>query len=214
MAARSGPTPEPSREQFLAALHDRLVERVRSDDGKGCLVELACGSGPLTLLLAAARPDLQIIGLDPSTDRLRKATEAATHMAVTDRVRFERADFSVLPLSDGTASIVVGAGVFGAAVNPRAVAAEVHRVLAPGGVAVLVEDVAEAGNAAHRGTLLPSLSRPGRDEDAVRDVIARSPFRADAAFTRLPVGGDDSFLEITLKRPVPPPREPTSWRLS
>lgn len=214
MAARSGSSPEPTRRELLAALHDRLVERVRSVEGGERLVELACGSGTLTLRLADARTDLEIIGMDPSTDRLRKATEATTHMGVTDRVRFERADLSTLPLSDGTASILVAAGVLGAASNPFALASEIHRVLAVGGVAFLVEDVPEAGTTNRRGTLLPSLSRPGRDEEAVRSVVARSPFRSDATFTRLPLGDYGSFLELVLKRPPPPERAPTTWRLS
>lgn len=212
MGEPAGPTPEPTRADLLAALHDRLVERVRSVKGGQCLVELACGSGTLTLRLAAARPDLEVIGLDASTDHLRKATEAATHIALTDRVRFERADYSVLPLSDGTVSIFVAAGVLGTAVNPRAVASEIHRVLAHDGVAILVEDVPEAGTESRGGTLLPSLSRPGRDDEAIRDVIARSPFSGDATFALQPLGSHGSFLEITLTRPSPPERKPTSWR--
>lgn len=214
MASRSGPTPEPSREELRAALHERLVDRIRSVKGGGCLIHLACGSGTFTLHIAEARPDLEILGLDTSTDRLRKATEAATRMAATGRVRFERADFSVLPLPDRTASILVAVGVLGAAVNPRAVVSEIHRVLANDGTAILMEDVPEGGSQAHRGTLLPSLGRLGRDEKAIRELVARSPFHTDATFTRQPLGGDRSFLEITLERPAPPPRDPTSWRSS
>jgi SAM-dependent methyltransferase len=212
MTTRSGPTPEPSREELRAALHERLVDRIRSVKGGGRLIQLACGSGTLTLHIAEARPDLEILGLDTSTDRLRMATEAAIRVAASGRVRFERADFSVLPLPDRTASILVAVGVLGAAVNPRAVASEIHRVLANDGVALLVEDVPEGGGGGRRGTLLPSLGRPGRDEEAIHQVIAGSSFRDDATFTRQPLGEDRSFLEITLKRPAPPPREPTSWR--
>jgi ubiquinone/menaquinone biosynthesis C-methylase UbiE len=198
---------------MVAAIHDRLAERAHGVGAGRSLLELGCGSGALTLRLAEACPDLRIVAIDPSTDRLRKGWEAATAMELGDRVRFERADLGCLPIPDGTMSMVIAARVLGPASNPSAVLSEIHRAVEFGGSAFIIEDVPESGaTAARRGTLLPSLNRMGRDEEALRGVILRSPFRKNAKLARRAVGAAGSFLEIELHRPEPPERPPTSWR--
>ena len=213
MVGSRGSSPEPSRAHNTGAIQDRLVEYVGSIPAGLHLAELGCGSGVLTLRIAEARPDLQIVAIDPSTDRLRKATEEATHLEVGGRVRFERAELSCLPVSDGSVDRIVASRVLGPASNPSSLLAEIHRCLAFGGAAFIVEDVPESGaGTVHRGTLLPSLNRPGRDEESLRASISRSPFKKDAKLTRRPAGSGGSLLEIELRRPEPPERPPTTWR--
>lgn len=212
MSVRSASSPESDR-SLVAAFHDRLLETVRSLPTGGDLIELGCGSGTLTVRLADARSDLRIMGIDSSTDRLRRATQVVTEVGLADRIRFERADPATLPLPDHAASIVVAAGCLGAVSNPHALLSEIHRVLRPGGTAVLVDDVPEAGPRTRQGTLVPPLARPTHDEDALQSVVRRSPFKDQSKTSRHAYAGG-TFLELILTRPVPPERAPTAWRLS
>ena len=214
MARRSDADRDEPRRRVAAALHDRLVARVREAGDLDRLVELCCGSGLLTLQLAESHPDTKITGLDSSTDHLRKATAAATELQIIDRVDFERTDLVTLPLPDATADLIVGARALTRTSNPRVLLSEISRILRPGARAILVDDIPETGHTgSRRGTLLPSLSRPGTDEETLRTLINTSALKDHIHFARHPYPPDGSFLELTLNRPVPPKRERTSWRM-
>ena len=212
MPSRSASSPEPQR-LLLAAFHDRLLLQVRSLPAGGDLIELGCGSGTLTVRLADTRSDIQITGIDSSTDRLRRGTQVVAELGLAGRIRFERADLATLPLSDQGASIIVAAGALGAVSNPHALFSELHRVMCHGGTAILVDDIPEAGQRPRKGTMVPPLSRPTQDEDSLRAALKRSPFKDHATVTRHPYESG-TFLELLLKRPVPPEPERTKWRLS
>jgi len=212
-ARRSDPDATENRRRLVAALHDHLVAHINEAPNVDVLVELGCGSGVLTLMLARARPETRIIGMDPSTDRLRKAAAAAADLGVLGRVEFERADLVTLPLPDGATSLLVGAEVLTRSSNGRVLISEIARILRPGGSAVLLETAPLPGSSTSRkGTLVPSLQRPGADEGALRSLIENSPLKGQGTLTRHSCGPDESFLEISLTRAIPPERKPTSWR--
>lgn len=198
-----------------AALHDHLLACVREASHVLRVVELGCGSGVLSLRLAELRPDLEVVGLDQSTDMIRIAVQAAAEAGLSARVRFERAELNFLPLSDAWAPLLVGAGVLAALPAPQRLLAEVQRLLVPGGQAILVEDIPPSGTSRGRtGSLVPSLVRPGRDEEELRRLITSSPIGTAATFERQRAPEDRTFLVVTLTRPKPPERQNTSWRLS
>lgn len=70
------PTWDPGQYEKFATLRDRpfldLLSRVRADDPE-LVVDLGCGNGPLTLLMADRWPDARIVGIDSSPEMIDRA---------------------------------------------------------------------------------------------------------------------------------------------
>lgn len=58
-------------EPSIAPLHRRIGAEVPIEEGR--LLDIGCGPGRLDRLLAAARPELQVVGLDTSAGMIRQA---------------------------------------------------------------------------------------------------------------------------------------------
>jgi SAM-dependent methyltransferase len=109
-----------------------VVERAAPAPGER-VVDVGCGTGNAALL--AAERGARVIGVDPSPRLLEVAAEEAAARGLD--ATFAAGDAAGLPLADGEADLVLS--VFGAifAPDPEAAAAEMARVLAPGGRIVL-----------------------------------------------------------------------------
>jgi len=101
----------------------------------GLVVHLGCGDGRLT---AALRKDdgYMVQGLDSHADRVHQAREHVQSLGIYGPVSIERFDGARLPYIDNLVNLVVvsGSGV-------RVSADEVARVLAPGGTALVQQDL-------------------------------------------------------------------------
>lgn len=98
------------------------------------VLDLGCGTGNAALLAAAHSP--HVIGVDPAA-RLLEVARARAKAAGDGTTRFLTGRAEELPL--GEAEIDVALSVFGVilAADPKAVAAELSRVLAPQGRIIL-----------------------------------------------------------------------------
>ncbi len=110
-------------------------------DGTGRLLDVGCGPGSLTLLLA---PYLaEVVGVDADADMLDRAREQARRAGVTDAswhlLRAEQ-----LPAGLGAFRLVTFAQSFHWFDRPR-VAAAVRGMLGPGGACVLVHATTDRG---------------------------------------------------------------------
>ncbi|HZE49212.1 MAG TPA: methyltransferase domain-containing protein, partial [Jatrophihabitantaceae bacterium] len=111
-------------EVVIAAARVRAGERV---------LDVGCGTGNAALL--AAQAGAQVVGVDPAARLLDVARDraAAEQLAVT----FLPGDAAAIPLEDSSADAVVSVFAVIFAPDPEAAAAEMARVLAPGGRIVL-----------------------------------------------------------------------------
>ncbi len=114
--------------------------------GEALVVDLACGTGDLTLALAACYPSAAVVGLDLNAEMLaiarRRARAEAAGAAVAGGaggVQFIEGDMQALPFADGSVAIVTGGYALRNAPDLAATLSEIRRVLAPGGAAAFLE---------------------------------------------------------------------------
>jgi SAM-dependent methyltransferase len=108
---------------------------------RGPVLEIACGTGRLVALTAAARPEVRVVGVDISTSSLRLASRLKAAMRV-ENVSLTQGNLFALPYADDAFDLVFSEGViqhFAPDGNPsrHAALAEMMRVLKPGGRLVI-----------------------------------------------------------------------------
>mmetsp|Transcript_11014 Transcript_11014/g.35014 ORF Transcript_11014/g.35014 Transcript_11014/m.35014 type:complete len:267 (+) Transcript_11014:952-1752(+) len=84
--------------QARALLEGRQTAAVPSSDAEPLVIDLGCGKGDFTLLLAAAMPQLRVLGIDANADAVAYASQRAlaagltnTCFRVADAASFEAA---------------------------------------------------------------------------------------------------------------------------
>ena len=107
-------------------------------------VDLACGTGDLTLLLAERYPRGIVVGLDITTPMLDLATRRNTF----SNVCFIAGDMGSLPLAPGSVDILTGGYALRNAPDLGTALDEIRRVLKPGGVAAFLDFSKPAGRLA------------------------------------------------------------------
>ena len=122
--------------EWLPAV-DGLVERLESGIR---VLDVGCGLGVPTIMLAEAFPSSTFVGVDYHEESIRLATSAAAEAGVSERVRFEVADGTSYAGSYDLVLFFDAVHDFG---DPVGALAHARSVLAPGGLTVAVEPYAE-----------------------------------------------------------------------
>lgn len=152
----------------LPRAHRTLVERAGLADGQQVL-EIGCGTGNLAIRAKRAHPGVELVGSDPDPLALARARRKARGV---EGIRFEHGYAQRLPYPDATFDRVLSAFMLHHLDHDTkaATAAEVTRVLRPGGSLHLV-DFAEDAHGAH-GFLARRVPRSGHHlaEGAGEDI--------------------------------------------
>lgn len=119
------------RERALVAL---LAAEGFADLDQVTVLDVGCGMGDdLRQMLRYGARSEHLVGVDVLSDRLSRARDLSPHL------RFELIDGGALPFASGTFDLVMQSTVFSSIVDPHVqerLAAEMLRVLAPGGAIV------------------------------------------------------------------------------
>lgn len=144
-------TYRPIHNAVLGRIGDLRPERV---------LDLGCGTGQLTERLSTTFPDAAVIGADLSNGMIGRAAE---RLIDDDTSGFVRADAQHLPLADDSFDIVTCTESFHWYADQEAAAAELARLIKPGGRVVIASIATVTGfadEAIQRATAL--AGRPVR----------------------------------------------------
>lgn len=152
-------------------------------------LDVGCGPGQFTILIAEALPDVEVWGIDLAPTMIELARRHASESSAAGRLHFEVADAEKLPFPDGHFDAVLSSGSIKHWPNPSAGLREIHRVLAPGGRAFVGEmnrlapPEAIATNRARLHHwffrfIYPRVFSKAMSPDEARGVFGRSPFGA------------------------------------
>lgn len=101
-------------------------------DGRSVL-DIGCGSGGITLALAADHDAAHVTGIDVEKPVLAKARERAAARGLSDRVEFVQVEPGPLPFPDGSFDVVFSKDAMIHIADKEALFADIMRVLKPGG---------------------------------------------------------------------------------
>jgi len=190
------------------ALYRRQARELTEGLAEGARV-LEVAPGPGYLAIEMARIDkFRVTGLDISRTFVRIASDNARQAGVT--VDFQQGDVARMPFESGTFDLVVCQAAFKNFTLPHSALAEMHRVLRPGGTAVIQdmshdathEDIAREVGGMGLGRFssfttratLEMLKRRAYSPGRFASLAATSPFRAARITT------DGIGLEVRLDK--------------
>ena len=172
-------------------------------------LDVGCGPGQFTILVAEALPDTEVWGIDLAPTMIELARRHASQSSAARRLHFEVADAGKLPFPDCHFDTVLSSGSIKHWPDPAAGLREIHRVLAPGGRAFIGEmnrlaprEAIAANRARLRHWLFwliyPRVFDKAMSPDEARSVFRRSPFGAPTN-ERMLLGGVFWLFEATKK---------------
>ena len=147
----------------LGGLYERVADEVAGSFPSGTVLEVGSGPGRLAVLLARKAPDLNVIGVDISTEMVERAARRATEAGFGEQVRFETGDVGALPFPEGSFDGAVSTLSMHHWPDPARGLAEIHRVLKAGGEARIYD-------------LAHWLWRPAHGASRLDRLAAESPF--------------------------------------
>lgn len=157
-----------------------LLQQANLQPG-GRVLDMACGTGTLTIAAKQAQPDAEIRGLDGDADILERARAKAQSAGAG--LHFDEAMSDRMPYADASFDVVLSSLFFHHLVRDakRATLHEVHRVLKPGGW-LHVADWGKAANPLMRAAFMLVQLLDGFETTA-DNVAGRLPtFMADCGF--------------------------------
>ena len=120
-------------------LRRKVISQLKRLNPSGRLIDLGCGSGNLIVQIAESFPDLDLIGIDISSEILELAQKRAIRNKLDNQLVFKKGNAENLPFSDNSVDFVISTLSLHHRVNPINVFKEMNRVLKPNGTFLLFD---------------------------------------------------------------------------
>ncbi len=170
--------------EFVRATFEDLADQIA---GARRVVDVGCGPGQFTIMAAERLPQAQIVGVDLSPTMIELANGHRAASAAVDRVSFEIGDAMALPFADNTFDVAISSGSIKQWPDASRGLAEIHRILAPGGRAFVLEINSDAPASAIEAQrvklqhwlfrlLFPRVAAQGMTPAQARSACVASPF--------------------------------------
>jgi ubiquinone/menaquinone biosynthesis C-methylase UbiE len=117
----------------------RIAQKAASEVQAGQALEIGPGPGFISLELAKLLPEMDVTGLDLSQTMVEMAEKNAREYGLSERVQFKKGDAAEMPFADGSFDLIVSSGSLHHWEEPARIFNEVHRVLKPGGSALIFD---------------------------------------------------------------------------
>lgn len=112
----------------------KLIASLPDQESPVC-VDVACGTGDITFMLAERYGHGEFIGVDLTSEMVELARRRARH----DNARFICGDMCKLPMQDSTVDLITGSYAIRNAPDLKQALTEFHRVLKPGGALAILD---------------------------------------------------------------------------
>jgi len=120
-------------------LRKKVLSKLKDFNPKGTLVDIGCGSGNLIIQIAESFPDLNLIGIDISSEILEFAKKLALDRNLGKRIEFKIGNVEKLPFSNESIDFIISTLSLHHWVNPVKVFNEIHRVLKRDGTLLIFD---------------------------------------------------------------------------
>ncbi len=126
--------------KMAAGFGEKYGEKLRSAGFvEGRVLDVGCGFGATSLVLAREFPESEQVGIDLSDPLLEMARSKAKEMNTRRPVRFERADVQEIPFEEDSFDVLLNLNMVHLVEDPERMLAEMERVLRPGGFLFLAD---------------------------------------------------------------------------
>jgi ubiquinone/menaquinone biosynthesis C-methylase UbiE len=130
-------------ERFVEVYDDAMIERLlkerRMREAGGVLLDVGTGTARLLIKIAAVAElkDVRLIGVDYFQDMVAEAERAVAENNLQDRIEVLQGDAHDLPYPEDFADYIISRSTIHHWANPVQAFKEIHRVLKPGGIAII-----------------------------------------------------------------------------
>lgn len=195
---------------FLAKIYDIIYwGYIRKTNETACLalqpagdehfLNIGCGTGDLEKRLLQKYPDLQLTGVDLSSDMLAKAKEK---LAAYPQVQFREGDFLNIDLPENTFDAVFSISNLHYFSNPQAVFTKAHLLLKKNGQLILIDWNRKSLKGriyhAYMSAFDPAFAKVYTIEEATR-LLEKSGFQIEKT-TRFRVGLLWSMMRLVARK--------------
>lgn len=189
-----------TRQEAFHYVEDRIAALIDTlDRSPAHVVDLGCGVGATLCYLAARRP-VRATGITLSPKQVAAARRIIAAAGLSDRVVCLEGDYSDLPAAiDGPADVALAIESFVHGPSPQRFFRECARILAPGGLLAICDDVERAHDGEEAATAIEAFEIGWHVNALVRrdDLIAMA---SDAGLEHVSTEDLTPFLELNRLR--------------
>lgn len=183
--------------------YKRIARQAAYEAQAGQALEIGPGPGFISLELARLLPEMDVVGLDLSETMIEMAEKNAQAYGLADRVRFEQGDAAAMPFQDDSFDLIVSSGSLHHWDKPARIFNEIHRVLKPGGSALVFDlrgDAPRESIDAMAGSIDSKVMRWGLRHSFAEGYTAQKieEILGETPFTQPEIEVGDINLEIRL----------------